>query len=80
MSKREKLLTRARRTPDGLLFDEPEPLLKQQGWELDRRKGAHRVRISPGRKGVPLQPDGKRAKGYQVKQVLPVMEREGKLS
>ena len=76
MNKREKLLTKAQRAPNSLLFDELEVLLKQQGWEFDRQKGSHRIWISPGKTVVPLQPDGKHAKGYQVKQVLLIMERE----
>lgn len=78
MNKREKLLTKAQRVPDGLLFDELETLLKQQGWELDRQKGSHRIWISPGKTVVSLQSNGKRAKGYPVKQVLRILEREKK--
>ena len=78
LDKRGKWLAEAQRVPDGLLFDEPETLMRQQGWEFDRQKGSHRIWVSPGKTAVPLQPDGKRAKSYQVKQVLRIPEKEKK--
>ena len=78
MNKREKLLTKAQRVLDGVVFDDLETFMRQQGWEFDRQKGSHRIWVSPGKTAVPLQPDGKRAKSYQVKQVLRILEEEKK--
>jgi len=78
MSKREKLLDKARQNSPGLTFNEFETLLKQCGWIFDRQKGSHRSWLSPRHKRLlPIQPcaDGK-AKSYQVKQALLIMEKE----
>lgn len=78
MNQREKLLAKAKRTPDKLTFDELEKLLKSKGWTFARQKGSHRIWISPENELVPIQSFGKYAKSYQVRRILFIMEREEK--
>ena len=78
MAKRDKLLKKAEANPSGLRFGELETLMQQWGWELDRQKGSHRVWKSPKGARLPVQEGkGGKAKGYQVKQFLTVLEEEG---
>lgn len=74
MTKREKLLAKARQTPNDLTFDEFETMLKRSGWVFKRQSGSHRVWLSPDNRALPIQSDGGKAKGYQVKQSLLIME------
>ena len=74
MTKREKLLAKARHIPNSLTFDEFELLLEQSGWEFKRQNGSHRIWLSPHKQVLPIQPDNGKAKGYQVKQALIMME------
>ncbi len=69
MTKREKLLARARNNPKDLTFDEFQTLLRQAGWSFDHQKGSHQIWYSPNRCRLPVQ-EGKngKAKGYQVEQ------------
>ena len=76
MSKKEKLLLKARRSPDGLHFQELETMLNGLGWIMDRQRGSHKVWISPGGTIVPLQSKSGKAKGYQVKQILLIIDGE----
>ncbi len=71
MTKREKLLARARNNPKDLTFDDFHTLLRQAGWTFDQQKGSHQIWYSPNRRRLPVQPgkNGK-AKGYQVEQFL----------
>lgn len=78
MNQREKLLAKAKRTPDKLTFDELEKLLKSKGWTFARQKGSHRIWISPENELVPIQSFCKTAKSYQVRRILFIMEREEK--
>ncbi|HTW95752.1 MAG TPA: type II toxin-antitoxin system HicA family toxin [Tepidisphaeraceae bacterium] len=77
MGQREKLLQQARRTPHGLRFGEFETLMRQCGWVFDHQTGSHRIWYSPGRARISAQcgRDGK-AKGYQVRQFLNLLEGE----
>jgi predicted RNA binding protein YcfA (HicA-like mRNA interferase family) len=76
MSKREKLLTKARNNPNGLHLEEFESLLRLCGWIFDHQKGSHRIWYSPFGKRLPIQPKGGMAKGYQVKQFLACYDQE----
>lgn len=76
MNQREKLLAKAKRTPDKLAFEELEKLLKSKGWTFARQKGSHRIWISPENELVPIQSFGKYAKSYQVRRILFIIERE----
>jgi predicted RNA binding protein YcfA (HicA-like mRNA interferase family) len=77
MAKKEKLLDKARRNPQGLQFDEFETLLSLCRWEFKRQRGSHRYWYSPLRYRLSIQPtkEGK-AKSYQVKQFLAQYDRE----
>jgi predicted RNA binding protein YcfA (HicA-like mRNA interferase family) len=75
MTRREKLLAKARANPKGLSFAELE-LLAQNGFVLARQSGSHRVWLSPGRRVIPVQSDRGRAKAYQVAQVLRLIEED----
>ena len=70
MTRREKLLEKARRNPGGLSFEEFETLLQQCGWIKDRQSGSHRIWYSPAGTRLAVQPKGDKAKGYQVEQFL----------
>ncbi len=76
MTKREKLLLKARRAPGGLSYAELESLAEHAGWTMQRQRGSHRVWRSASGRMVPLQADGSKAKEYQVKQVLKIIEQE----
>lgn len=76
MSKKEKLLEKARNNPNGLNFNEFETLLQMCGWTFDRQTGSHRVWYSPGGERLPIQPKGSNAKGYQVRQFLRILDQE----
>ena len=77
MTKRKKLLTKARNNSKGLSFDEFEALLTACGWQFRRQSGSHRLWYSPGGCRLPIQNSGGKAKGYQVKQFLQTLDEEG---
>ena len=74
MTQRQKLLDKARNNPAGLSFAEFETLLEQSGWVFKRQSGSHRVWKAPTGQIVPVQTSGGKAKEYQVKQALKIME------
>ena len=75
MTKREKLLAKARNHPKGLEFAEFETLLRQCGWVYEHQSGSHRIWRSLTNAVLSIQEgrDGK-AKGYQVEQFLKHVE------
>lgn len=75
MTKREKLLAKARNHPKGLAFAEFETLLQQCGWVFEHQAGSHRIWRSHANIVLSIQEarDGK-AKGYQVEQFLKHVE------
>jgi len=75
MTKREKLLARARKQPEGLTFAEFETLLRQCGCLFEHQTGSHRIWRSPANTVLSIQEgrDGK-AKSYQVEQFLKHLE------
>jgi predicted RNA binding protein YcfA (HicA-like mRNA interferase family) len=77
MGKKEKLLEKARRNPQGLRLAEFEALLEKCGWTFDHQTGSHRIWYSPKGARISIQPmkDGK-AKRYQVEQFLTVFDEE----
>lgn len=71
MSRCTKLEAAARNNPDGLSFAELQRLAECAGYELDRIKGSHHIYRHPttgDRQN--FQPNGRKAKGYQVLQLL----------
>jgi hypothetical protein len=81
-----ELLSKARRNPAGLRFDEALRLARQLGFSEPRIRGSHHVMTHPLADRVrqtyprPLNlqraPDGK-AKGYEVRQMLQIAEAIG---
>ena len=57
-------------------FRDFERLLRAFGFELDRTAGSHRQYVHPElQRPVPVQPEGKDAKRYQVREFLELVER-----
>lgn len=77
MSKKEKLLDKAINNSDGLSFDEFCTIMKHQGWTLDHQRGSHQIWYSPKAFRLSVQNRNGKAKGYQVKQFLARLEKEG---
>lgn len=76
MTRRDKLLAKARANPKGLSFAELERLLTHSGFVLARQSSSHRIWLSPAHRAIPIQPDRGRAKAYQVVQVLRLIEED----
>ncbi len=70
MNRRNVLLNKARRNPNGLKFREFERLLRQCEWTQSRQRGSHRIWYSPNGHRLIIQPERSMAKGYQVRQFL----------
>jgi predicted RNA binding protein YcfA (HicA-like mRNA interferase family) len=68
-------------SPGGLgtiSFRDFERLLRAFGFELDRTAGSHRPYVHPNLpRSFPVQPEGKDAKRYQVREFLELVERYG---
>ena len=76
MSKKDKLLNRAKQNPKGLRFSEFESLLVLCGWICDHQTGSHRIWYSPEKARLSIQPTkNNEAKEYQVKQFLTLQEK-----
>jgi predicted RNA binding protein YcfA (HicA-like mRNA interferase family) len=59
-------------------FRDFERQLRAFGFELDRTVGSHRQYVHPAiPRAFPVQPDGKDAKRYQVREFLELVERYG---
>jgi predicted RNA binding protein YcfA (HicA-like mRNA interferase family) len=59
-------------------FRDFERLLRSFGFELDRIAGSHRQYVHPDLpRAFPVQPSGKDAKRYQVREFLELVERYG---
>lgn len=57
-------------------FRDFERLLRAFGFELDRTVGSHRQYVHPSlQRAFPVQPSGKDAKRYQVREFLELVER-----
>ena len=73
--KNRKLLAKALRSSKNLRFGEALALAKAFGFRLSRTKGSHHIFVHPRiRELVNLQEVGK-AKPYQVRQLLEIVER-----
>ena len=70
-----QLLSSSSRT---IAFRDFERLLRAFGFELDRTAGSHRQYVHPEMpRAFPVQPEGKDAKRYQVREFLELVERYG---
>ena len=76
MNRKEDLLQKARRNPNGLKFSEFERLMRQSLWTQRRQRGSHRIWYSPGGYRLAIQPNKSMAKGYQVRQFLAQYNKE----
>jgi predicted RNA binding protein YcfA (HicA-like mRNA interferase family) len=72
MTRRQKLLEKARNNPSGLRFESFVTLIEGYGFTFERQSGSHRIYSHPKlATTLNIQPrtDGK-AKGYQVNEAL----------
>ncbi|MFM7875021.1 MAG: type II toxin-antitoxin system HicA family toxin [Microcystis sp. Msp_OC_L_20101000_S702] len=77
MGKKEKLLEKAKNSPQGLRFSEFESLLNLCGWTFDHQTGSQHIWYSSKRVRLSIQPTKNgEAKAYQVKQFLKIQEEE----
>lgn len=77
MSQISKLL---RRFLDGekLTFTEFQRVLEVYGWRLERVRGRHHIyRHERAPRPLPIEPDGKDARAYQLRQARAMIERHG---
>ncbi|MDP2621034.1 MAG: type II toxin-antitoxin system HicA family toxin [Hyphomicrobiales bacterium] len=66
----EQLLEQVLQGRGLLTFQEFESLIEALGFSLNRQRGSHRIYIHPKLdRPFPVQPDGKDAKRYQVREL-----------
>ena len=71
----DKSLKKAINNPDGLRFTEFQNLLEAHGFVCARSKASHFTYCSDKyRRSLPVQDNNGKAKGYQVKQFLRILE------
>ena len=70
MKRKDRLLAKARNSPNSLRFREFETLLSQCGWVFDHQTGSHRIWYSPQGYRLSIQSKRAQAKLYQVKEFL----------
>ena len=74
--KRRKLLQKAISSPKNVRFDEMATLMEAFGFRLSRTKGSHHIFVHPEvQELVNLQNVGGKAKPYQIRQFLRLVER-----
>jgi len=63
---------------DGLSFTEFQKILAAYGWRLDRIGGSHHIYRHPAvSRPLPITPDGKTARRYQMRQARDMIEQYG---
>lgn len=79
MVKAAKLYAHILDNPKGFVaFRDFERLLRAFGFTLDRTVGSHRQYVHPEvPRSLPVQPEGKDAKRYQVREFLELVETYG---
>ena len=76
----DELLERARNNPQSLSFRELQQLAETAGFKLKRVRGSHHVYTRRGIvEIINLQPKGRMAKPYQVRQVVGLIDKYGLL-
>ncbi|MBM4379623.1 MAG: type II toxin-antitoxin system HicA family toxin [Deltaproteobacteria bacterium] len=70
----EDILTQARNNPRDVRFSELVRLVLALGYELRRTAGSHHIFKAPGLPLINLQEVGGKAKPYQVRQVLALVD------
>ncbi len=74
--KKRKLLQKALSSPKNMRFNEMVALVEAFGFRLSRVKGSHHIFVHPQvRELINLQNVGGKAKPYQVRQFLRLVER-----
>ena len=74
--KRRKLLPKALSSPKNVRFNEMVTLVEAFGFRLSRVKGSHHIFVDPQvRELVNLQNEDGKAKPYQIRQFLRLVER-----
>ncbi len=78
MSKKDKILAKAKNSPGNLSFSELCTLAKHAGFEFRNQTGSHKIFKHPTiKKVLNLQPDKNdrsKAKIYQTKQLVAIVE------
>lgn len=79
MTRIDKLYARLLANPRSTIsFRDFEKLLRVFGFEHDRTKGSHMIWVHPDiQRPFPVQPAGKDAKPYQVREFLELVEQHG---
>ena len=76
MVKKRKLLQKALSSPKNVRFSEVVTLVEAFGFRLSRVKGSHHIFVHPEvRELINLQNVGGKAKPYQIRQFLRLVER-----
>ena len=76
MAKKRKLLQKALSSPKNVRFSEMVTLVEAFGFHLSRVKGSHHIFVHPKvRELINLQNVGGKAKPYQIRQFLRLVER-----
>ena len=76
MVKKRKLLQKALSSPKNVRFSEMVTLVEAFGFRLSRVKGSHHIFVHPEvRELINLQNVGGKAKPYQIRQFLRLVER-----
>jgi predicted RNA binding protein YcfA (HicA-like mRNA interferase family) len=74
MGKKDKILTKAKKSPENLTFNELCSLAEHAGFEFRNQTGSHKIYKHPTiKKMLNLQPDKNdksKAKKYQIKQLI----------
>jgi predicted RNA binding protein YcfA (HicA-like mRNA interferase family) len=77
MTKKEKLLAKAAKSPQNLRFEEFITLLEQNGFTISRIKGSHFVAChEKTQQAISIQERRGNAKLYQVKQFFEILKEE----
>ncbi len=78
MVKPAALLQRLLAGQRSIAFRDFERILEALGFVLDRIKGSHHIYTHPKlARPFPVQPDGKEAKRYQIRELLELIEEYG---
>lgn len=73
-SKAARILAQAKSNPAGVRFRDLLRLIEAAGFVFDHQTGSHRIYRRAGLPVINVQPEGSMAKGYQVKQVVKMIE------
>ena len=79
MTRIDKLYERLITNPkSSISYRDFEKLLRAFGFEHDRTRGSHAIWVHPQlARPFPVQPSGKEAKAYQVREFLELIEEHG---